>query len=68
LLLPSMASDLLNSIFTEIVSKYAFNELVAGDLRVYLLKFADKIVQICKGSVLLSPKLLTDITKFMLTV
>lgn len=50
-----MASDLLTSIFTEIVSKYAFNELVAGDLRVYLFKFADKIVQICKGSVLLSP-------------
>ena len=43
-----------------------FQDFVAAELRVYLLKFADKIVHICKGNLALNHNLLSNVLKFML--
>ena len=66
LLLHSMSPDLLLIIYYEVASKYMFHDLVANELKVYLMKFTDKIIHICKGSILLNQELLTNVVRLML--
>lgn len=65
-LLDSMSSNLLITIFNDVIVKFVFQDFISSELRVYLLKFADKIVHICKGNLVLNQSLLTNILKFML--
>lgn len=66
LLLPSMSSDLLLTIFHEIAIKCMFSDGISSELKVYLLKFADKILHICKGSILINHSFLTNVVRAML--
>lgn len=61
-----MSPDLLLIIYYEVASKYMFHDLVANELKVYLMKFTDKIIHICKGSILLNQELLTNVVRLML--
>ena len=55
-----MSSTVLHQIFYDVIMKCVFignnpfeNQL-ATDLRIYLLKFTDKIINICQGDLVLS--------------
>ena len=48
-------------VFNEILSKYVFDQTLATDLRIYLIKFCDKIAQICKGDLILSKDFMENI-------
>ena len=62
-----MSSYILHQIFNDIILKTIFLNSTLGstsspfemqlatDLRIYLLKFMDKIVNICSGDLVLSP-------------
>jgi hypothetical protein len=67
LLLHSMSPDMLQVVFHEIVAKFVFHDTVSSELRVYLLKFADKIAHICKSSVTLQSQFLDNVVRIMLT-
>lgn len=65
LLLPSLAPDHLAAIFQDVIQKYLFAQSetkepsICSELKVYLLKFTDKIVHLCKGSLVLGPGVLS---------
>jgi hypothetical protein len=42
------------------------NEQLSTDLRVYLIKFSDKIAQICQGDLVMNHKFLNDLIKTMI--
>ncbi len=63
-LLSSMSSHILQQVFNEIIVKCIFIQSnttnpfegqLATDLRIYLLKFLDKIVHICQGDLIINP-------------
>lgn len=72
-LLSSMSSSILHMIFQDIILKTIFLQPIqnpfemqlATDLRIYLLKFMDKIVNICSGDLVLSPQFLNCIIDCM---
>jgi len=61
-----MSSDLLLTIFNEVATKFMFNETTSSELKVYLLKFADKIIHICRGSILVDHSFLSNVVRLML--
>ena len=46
-LISSTSTPLLVRIFREVISKVLFQESIEADLQIYLLRLADKILQLC---------------------
>jgi len=47
------------------VSQNPFENQLATDLRIYILKFMDKIVNICQGDLILTPQFLSSMIDCM---
>lgn len=68
----SLSSNILHAIYNDVISKSVFigtnpfeNQLTT-DIRVYLLKFLDKIINICQGDLILNQQFLDNIILCML--
>ena len=60
--LSSLSSQILHQVFYEVISTHIFVGDLAPELKVYLLKIAEKIIAICQGDLLLIPNLMQMLT------
>ena len=63
--LSSTSSNILHTLFQEVLNKHLCNNELATDLRIYLLKIADKIITICSGDLLVHPPLLNALVEIV---
>ncbi|KAL4490312.1 hypothetical protein ABPG72_004351 [Tetrahymena utriculariae] len=65
-LLASASSQILRSIFNDVISTQLFNNEVAHDVKIYLCKITDKIISICQGDLTVTPQFITNMMNYLL--
>lgn len=65
IVLASASHFLLMQVFKIIILPQALNPKLPQELRIYLLKYADQILHICKGDISLPGAFLSDILEII---
>ena len=64
-LLASASSQILKSIFNDVILHQIFSVELNTDLRLYLLKISEKIISICQGDLQVTPGFITSVVQLV---
>lgn len=66
-LISSTSTPILVRIFNEVIQRVLFKEAIEQDLKIYLIRLSEKILQLCQGYVTISRPFLNTLFELILT-
>lgn len=64
-LVASASSQILRSIFNDVIVAYLFHNQLSVELKLYLYKISEKIISICQGDLNLTPYFIQNMIQHM---